>query len=134
MFEDIQKEYWYKPQVSLYAEIIQVFASNGLFEHVELLYLYMKRENFLEPEIEEFNALLKNLVNFRLTGLVIDCYNLMKAVGCEPNRPSFRILINGLEAIGEVDSSAIIRQDALKYYGDLEFLEEEEEEEIAAKR
>lgn len=131
MFEDIRKEQWYKPQVSLYADMIQVFGTNGLFQHVETLYLYLKSENSLEPEIQGFNALLKCLVSFKLRALVMDCYELMKAVGCEPDRSSFRIVINGLEAMQEVASSGIIRQDAFNYYGDLEFLEEDEEE-IAA--
>lgn len=131
VFEDIRKEQWYKPQVSLYADMIQVFGTNGLFQYVEILYFYLKSENSLEPEIQGFNALLKCLVSFKLRGLVMDCYELMKTVGCEPDRSSFRIVINGLEAMEEVASSGIIRQDAFKYYGDLEFLEEDEEE-IAA--
>lgn len=110
----------------MYAEMIQVFAENGLYDQVEYIYLSLKREDCLEPDIEGFNAVLKSLVSFKLIGLVMDCCNLMKAIGCEPDRSSFRILINGLEAIGETAASGIIRQDALKYYGDLDFLEEEE--------
>ncbi|KAL9415634.1 hypothetical protein AB3S75_043848 [Citrus x aurantiifolia] len=102
VFEDIRKEQWYKPQVSLYADMIQ-----------------------------GFNALLKCLVGFKLRDLVVDCYELMKTVGCEPDRSSYRTVINGLEAMEEVAFSGIIRQDAFKYYGDLEFLEEDEED-IAA--
>ncbi|XP_031270553.1 pentatricopeptide repeat-containing protein At1g62350-like isoform X1 [Pistacia vera] len=127
VFEDRRREYWYKPQVLLYAEMIQVLSENGLFEQVEIIYMFLKRENHLEPDIEGFNAVLKSLVSFKLIGLVMDCYNLMKAIDCEPDRSSFRILINGLEVIGESGSLGIIRQDALKYYGNLEFLEEEEE-------
>ncbi|KAL5858649.1 hypothetical protein ACOSQ3_006107 [Xanthoceras sorbifolium] len=134
VFEDIRREDWYRPQVSLYADMIQVFAENELFEHVELVYLYLKSENCLEPEIEGFNSLLRSLVSFNLIGLVMDCYDLMKSVGCDPDRSSFRILVNGLEAVGEEGFSAIIRQDAVKYYGDLEFLEEEEEETTASRK
>ncbi|XWS54430.1 hypothetical protein CRYUN_Cryun10bG0088800 [Craigia yunnanensis] len=102
VFDDIRKEVWYKPQVLLYADIIAVFASNGA------------------------------LISFKLTPFVMDCYGLMKAVGCEPDRSSFRILVNGLELIGETGFSAILRQDAQKYYGEsLEFLEEEEEVTVA---
>lgn len=111
--------------------MIQVFGTNGLFQHVEILYFYLKTENSLEPEIQGFNALLKCLVGFKLRDLVVDCYELMKTVGCEPDRSSYRTVINGLEAMEEVAFSGIIRQDAFKYYGDLEFLEEDEED-IAA--
>ena len=104
--------------------MIAVFPSNELFKEAELLYSYLKTESSLDPDIMGFNA----LISFKLTHLLMDCYGLMKAVGCEPDRSSFRILINGLEAIGETGFSAILRQDAQKYYGEsLKFLEEEEE-------
>ncbi|KAK6253172.1 hypothetical protein QUC31_014892 [Theobroma cacao] len=128
VFDEIRKEVWYKPQVLLYADMIAVFASNGLFKEAELLYSYLKIESKLDQNIEGFNALFNALINFKLTQLVMDCYGLMKAIGCEPDRSSFRILINGLESTGETGSSALLRQDAQKYYGEsLEFLKEEEE-------
>ncbi|XVF01658.1 hypothetical protein REPUB_Repub04eG0107200 [Reevesia pubescens] len=128
VFDDIRKEVWYKPQVLLYADMIAVFASNGLFKEAELLYSYFRTESNLDPDIVGFNALFNALICFKLTHLVMDSYGLLKAVGCEPDRSSFRILINGLESIGETGFSAILRQDAQKYYGEsLEFLEEEEE-------
>ncbi|XWS63213.1 hypothetical protein CRYUN_Cryun06bG0076500 [Craigia yunnanensis] len=87
----------------------------------------IRKEFCLDPDIIGFNALFNALISFKLTHLVMDCYGLMKAVGCEPDRSSFRILINGLEAIGGTGFSAILRQDAQKYYGEsLELLEKEE--------
>ncbi|XVF44676.1 hypothetical protein PTKIN_Ptkin02bG0143200 [Pterospermum kingtungense] len=128
VFDDIRKEVWYKPQVMLYADMIAVFASNGLLKETELLYSYLKTESSLDPDIMGFNALFNALISFKLTHLVLDCYDFMKAVGCEPDRSSFRILINGLESIGETGFSAILRRDAQKSYGEsLDFLEGEEE-------
>ncbi|CAL8177680.1 unnamed protein product [Prunus armeniaca] len=128
VFEDIRKEHWYRPQVSLYADMIKVMASNELFEQVELLCLCLKKETNLHPELEAFNALLTTLISFNIPKLAMECYYLMKEVGCEPDRSSFRILINGLESMGETGLSGILRQDAQKYYGEsLEFLEENEE-------
>ncbi|KAJ8766983.1 hypothetical protein K2173_012492 [Erythroxylum novogranatense] len=131
VFEEIRNEQWYKPQVSLYVDMLTVLARNGLLEQVELLHMYLRAERNLEPETEGFNALLRTLMSLKLTNLVIDCYNLAKTLGCEPDRPTFRILINGLEeAIGNSGASAVMKQDAQRYYGDsLDFLEEEEEEE-----
>ncbi|KAK2992086.1 hypothetical protein RJ640_023469 [Escallonia rubra] len=127
-FEEMRKEYWYKPQVSLYADIISVLGSNGLFEQVQLLFMDLKSESSLEPDIKGFNALLDTLMSFKLTGLAIECFYLMKSVGCEPDRLTFRILIKGLESDGETSLSATLRQEAQRYYGQsLEFLEEEEE-------
>ncbi|OMP02161.1 hypothetical protein CCACVL1_02910 [Corchorus capsularis] len=128
VFNDIRKEVWYKPQVLLYADMIAVFASNGLIKEAELVYSYLKAESNLDPNIEGFNALFNALISFKLIQLVMDCYEFMKALGGEPDRSSFRILINGLESLGETSSSAILRLDAQKYYGEsLEFLEEEAE-------
>ncbi|XVE49631.1 hypothetical protein DITRI_Ditri01bG0097100 [Diplodiscus trichospermus] len=128
VFDDIRKEVWYKPQVLLYAEMIAVFASNGLLKEAELLYSYLKTEANLGPDVMGFNALFNALISFKLTHLVMDCYGLMKAVGCEPERSSFRILINGLESLGETCFSAILRHEAQKCYGEsLDFLKEEEE-------
>lgn len=108
--------------------MIGVLGSNGLFDEVELLHLYLKREANLQPEIEGFNALLRTLVSLKTAELAMECYNLMKQVGCDPDRSTFRILINGLESMGETGSSAIVRLDAQKYYGEsLEFLDENEE-------
>uniref|UniRef100_A0A5B7BWQ0 Pentatricopeptide repeat-containing protein n=1 Tax=Davidia involucrata TaxID=16924 RepID=A0A5B7BWQ0_DAVIN len=127
VFEDIRKEYWYQPQVSLYADVISVLASNGLFEKVELLFMQMKMESSLEPDIEGFNALLESLI-YNFTGIAMECFYLMKTIGCEPDKSSFRILINGLESKGQFGFSTIVRQEARKYYGEsLEFLEEKEE-------
>lgn len=108
--------------------MIKVLGSNGLFEHVELLHSYLKTEaGGLGLEIEGFNAVLRALVSFNLTKLAMECYYLMKQVGCDPDKSSFKILITALESNGETGESAIIRQDAQMYYGeDLEFLEEEE--------
>ncbi|KAL3731031.1 hypothetical protein ACJRO7_027974 [Eucalyptus globulus] len=127
VFEDIRKEYWYKAQVLLYAEMFSVFAGNGLFEDVKLLYLYLRTEDNIEPHLEGFNSVLRTFISFSLVELAADCYYFMKEIGCEPDRSSFRILINGLESMGEQVASAKLREEAQKYYGDLEFLQETEE-------
>ncbi|KAI3442377.1 uncharacterized protein J3R85_001115 [Psidium guajava] len=128
VFEDIRKEYWYKAQVLLYAEMFSVFAGNGLFEEVKLLYLYFRTEDNIEPHLEGFNSVLRTFISFSLVELATECYYFMKEIGCEPDRSSFRILINGLESMGEQVVSAKIREEAQKYYGEsLEFLKETEE-------
>lgn len=107
--------------------MFSVFAGNGLFEDVKLLYLYLRTEDNIEPHLEGFNSLLRTFISFSLVELATDCYYFMKEIGCEPDRSSFRILINGLESMGEQVASAKLREEAQKYYGDLEFLLETEE-------
>ncbi|XP_042509506.1 protein THYLAKOID ASSEMBLY 8-like, chloroplastic [Macadamia integrifolia] len=128
VFEEVQKEYWYKPQVLLYADMINVLASNGMLDMVERLFLYLKMESCLDSDTEGFNALLKALMEFGTTGLVMDCFHLMKVVGCAPDKSTFRILIDGLELKGETTFSAVVRKEAEKHFGGpLEFLEEEQD-------
>lgn len=127
VFEDVRKEHWYKPQVSLYADMIAVSAANGLFEEVEFLYMCLKSELKLEPDNGGFNALLTTLMSFNLTGLVMDCFYLMKGLGCEPDKSSFTLLIDGFESNGETALLNIVRLEAQKYFGE-EFVHQKREQ------
>ncbi|CAM8904472.1 unnamed protein product [Rhodiola kirilowii] len=129
VFEDIRREFWYKPHVLLFADMIAVFATNELLDEVQFLYSCLKVDSHrIEAGIVEFNFLLGALVGSKVNGLAVDCFYLMKELGCEPDRSSFRILINGLEVDGETGESAALRQEAKRYYGEsLEFLKDEEE-------
>lgn len=112
----------------MYADIITLLASNGLFEQVQIIHSYLKAETDLAPEIDGFNALLRALVSYKLGELAMESYYLMKEVGCEPDKTSFRIVIKGLDATGEAADLRTVKQDAQKIYGEsLEFLEEENE-------
>ncbi|KAL2559135.1 Vacuolar sorting protein 9 (VPS9) domain [Forsythia ovata] len=127
VFKDVRKEYWYKPQLSLYAELVTVLGRNGLLEKVEFLVMELKSESNLEPDVESFNTMLESLMNFGLTGLAMECFYLMKSLSCDPDRLSFKILINGLESIGDANNLAIVQKEAQKYYGNfLNFFENEE--------
>lgn len=51
----------------------------------------------------------------------------MKLWNSEPDRITYRTLINGLESLGEMDLSAKMRLEAENDYGDLwDYLDEEE--------
>ncbi|KAI3969630.1 hypothetical protein MKX01_020191 [Papaver californicum] len=123
-----ESEYWYKPQVLVYAEMIIFLADNECFDKAELVFMYMKMENGLEGGVQGFNALLTTFMDFGNVALCMECYELMRKLGCEPDGLTFKILINGLESKGEYGLSVILRQEAEGFFGeDLEFLEEMEE-------
>lgn len=109
--------------------MITALANNEFFDQVHYIYNCLKMDSQrIEAGIEEFNFLLKALVGSKVNGLAVDCFYLMKELGCEPDRSSFRILINGLEMNGETDASDDLRIEAKKYYGEsLEFLKDVEE-------
>ncbi|OAY63262.1 pentatricopeptide repeat-containing protein At2g36240-like [Ananas comosus] len=127
VFEEIRKEYWYKPQLSLYTDMTNVLASSGLNEKVELMCSYLKAES-LEADTEGFNSLLKVLLEFGFTHLAVDCFRLMKLWESDPDETTYRVLINGLESKGEMDLYSSLRLEAENYFGGpLEFLGEKEE-------
>lgn len=99
-----------------------------MFDELELVFRKLEDEVSLEPDIVGFNAVLESLLSFGIIGLTMDCFCLMKSKGCEPDRPTFKILISGLELKGETSLSVTVRKEAEKIYGSsLEFLEENED-------
>nr|GEV67983.1 hypothetical protein [Tanacetum cinerariifolium] len=129
VFAEIQKEHWYKPDVSLYAEIILVLAKNGLFDKVDWIFLELKSEKgrFEAKKTEDFNKLLQTLTSYNLIELTMDCFEPMKEVGCEPDRSTFKLLVCQLESKVEMSLSELIKEEAHKNYGDsLEFIDDQE--------
>ncbi|KAG5582086.1 hypothetical protein H5410_052713, partial [Solanum commersonii] len=129
VFEEVQKEISYRPQLKLFAEIVSCLGSNGLLEDINCLIMALKMESSLEPHVEGFYALLESLMKFNLTRLALEVFYLMKLRGCDPDKLTFKLLINGLESNEETNLSDFVRQEAEKYYGQsLDFLDETEEE------
>ncbi|GAB4852996.1 hypothetical protein Ancab_017185 [Ancistrocladus abbreviatus] len=126
VFEGVRKEYWYRPQVLLYTDMITVLAGNEMYEEIEQLFATLKNESDLQPDAEGFNALLRTLADFKITDLAMDCFQLMKALECLPDKPLFKILISYLESEGETDLAFIVREEAQNIFWSLEFLEEGE--------
>ncbi|KAF6174154.1 hypothetical protein GIB67_033686 [Kingdonia uniflora] len=128
VFEDVRKEYWYKPHVLVYSDMISMLASNGLLEKAQQLFYCMKMEHNLEADTKSLNALISTLVEFGFMGLAMESFQLLKLVGCEPDESTFRFLITGLESTGETSLSDNLRLEAENYFGwPLEFIEEREE-------
>ncbi|MFS7925001.1 putative tetratricopeptide-like helical domain superfamily [Helianthus anomalus] len=128
VFVEIQKEHWYKPSVSLYGEIISTLARNGLHDNINIIVHEMKAEKGrLEAKTEGFNLLLESLMSYNLIEAAMDCFELMKEVGCEPDRSTFKLLVAQLDSKGETGLSESIRKEASRYYGDsIEFVNEQE--------
>ncbi|KAL8536254.1 hypothetical protein ACS0TY_011766 [Phlomoides rotata] len=132
VFEDVRKEEWYRPQLLLYAEMVAALGSNGLLENVKQLIIELKAETNVNPDLRGFNTLLESLMGSNLTGLAVECYYFMKSVSCDPDRQTFKILIEGLTSNGEMDLLAVIQQEAHKFYGPFwDFIDEEESEMIS---
>ncbi|XP_042000579.1 protein THYLAKOID ASSEMBLY 8, chloroplastic-like [Salvia splendens] len=131
VFEDMKEEERYCPKLSLYAEMVAALGSNGMLEQVHELIVELKAETTVSPDIQGFNALMESLMSLNLTGLAVECYYLMKSVSCDPDKLSFKILIDGLTSNGEIELSEAIEKDARGYYGPFWDLSEEEEAEMS---
>lgn len=132
MFEDVRKEEWYRPQLLLYAEMVAALGSNGLLENVKLLIMELKAETNVNPDLKGFNGLLESLMGSNLTRLAVECYYLMRSVSCDPDRQTFKILIEGLTSNEEMELLTVIQQEAREFYGPFwDFLDEEETEMIS---
>lgn len=128
VFEEIIKEYLYIPQVSIYADTTVVLVGNDLFETVRLLFSYLRTKN-LDLDIEGFNALLRTSMEFDISKVAMECFQLMEVAECKLGESTFRILINGFGSKAEMDLLAIVKQEAEKYFCEsLEFLLVEKEE------
>lgn len=128
VFEEIIKEYLYIPQVSIYADTTVVLVGNDLFEKVRLLFSYLRMKN-LDLDIEGFNALLRTSMEFDISEVAMECFQLMEVAECKLGESTFRILINGFGSKAEMDLLAIVKQEAEKYFCEsLEFLLVEKEE------
>lgn len=124
VFEELRKEHWYKPQLSIYVDIISVLAKGGLREKVEQACSYLKAE-CLEPDTEGFNLLIKILLEYGFTKTAMDCFRLMKLWESEPDEFTFRIMISGLESNGDKYNAVSVRAEAEKQLGEpLKYLEE----------
>uniref|UniRef100_A0A1D1Z180 Pentatricopeptide repeat-containing protein At3g46870 n=1 Tax=Anthurium amnicola TaxID=1678845 RepID=A0A1D1Z180_9ARAE len=127
VFEEVRRENWYQPKLSVYVDMITVLARNGLLKQIELVCSFLKMESW-GPDTEGFNSLLRTLLDFGFIHTTMDCFRLMKLWESDPDESTFRILINGLESKGEMDISATVREEAQKLLGkSLDFLEEGEE-------
>ncbi|RWV77808.1 hypothetical protein BHE74_00036253 [Ensete ventricosum] len=128
VFDEVRREHWYKPKLSVYNDMIKVLASCGLPEKVEKVCSCLKMEH-LDADTEGFNLVLRTLLDFGFVQAAMDGFRLMKLWESEPDESTYAILINCLEALGEIDLSVLVREEAEQHVGGpLVFLEKRDDE------
>ncbi|KAJ4810950.1 Pentatricopeptide repeat-containing protein [Rhynchospora pubera] len=127
VFEEIRNEHWYRPQLSMYLDIISVLARSNLTKELQHTCSLLKREYHLQADTETFNLLLQVLLEFDHLHLALDSFRLMRLWDCEPDQDTYTILIPKLQSLGEIDVSRSLRLEAKKRYGtSLDFLQEKQ--------
>nr|XP_010907823.1 protein THYLAKOID ASSEMBLY 8-like, chloroplastic [Elaeis guineensis] len=124
VFAFIQKEVWYKPDLSLYSDMIFMVAKNKLIEIAEQLFSELKKEG-LQPDTRAYTEMIGAFLQVGMVEKAMDMYKLMKDSGCNPDKLTLTILIRNLEKAGEKDLASAVRKECAEYVDFPEkFLEE----------
>ncbi|XP_062082276.1 protein THYLAKOID ASSEMBLY 8-like, chloroplastic [Humulus lupulus] len=126
VFIFVRKEVWYKPDVSLYCDMIRLLGKNKLIEMAEELFRELKEEG-LEPNTRVFTEMIGAYLQLGMIEKAMEAYGLMKASGCTPDKLTFTILLRNLERVREEELVAAVKNDCTKFMDCSEkFLEEVE--------
>eukprot|EP01018_Ginkgo_biloba_P007466 Gb_18854 [translate_table: standard] len=128
VFKVVRQEMWYKPDLSLYAQMIMFLKRNSLVEEVELLFAELKKER-LQPDTKAFTKLQDTFLRSGMPQNAVETYELMKQSGCNMDEYGFTVLIKGLERLGEPDLAEAVRKEFVQFLdGSMEFLKDSAQE------
>ncbi|KAI0496255.1 hypothetical protein KFK09_022569 [Dendrobium nobile] len=128
VFTFIKKEAWYKPDLSLYSDMIMMMGKNKLIENAENLFVEIEKEGVL-PDTRAFTEIIGAFLQVGNVDKAMHMYNLMKNSGCNPDKLTFTILVRNLEKAGEEDLAISVRRDCKQYIDSPEkFLQELDKE------
>lgn len=105
---------WYKPDLSLYCDMILLLGKNKLIEFAEELFSELKKEG-LEPDTRAFTEMIGAYLHVGMVEKAMETYRLMKASGCKPDNLTFRILIKHLEKEGEEELVATVKKECAEF-------------------
>lgn len=124
VFAFIKKEVWYKPDLSLYSDMILMLGKNKLIEAAEELFSELREEG-LQPDTRAYTEMIGSFLQVDRVEKAMDMYKLMKDSGCNPDKLTLTILIRNLEQAGESELASSVRKDCEEYIDFPEkFLEE----------
>ncbi|KAK8949407.1 hypothetical protein KSP39_PZI006185 [Platanthera zijinensis] len=124
VFAVIQKEFWYKPDPSLYSDMILMMGKNNLIEKAENLFSELEKVG-VRPDTRVFTEIIGAFLRIGDVQKAMGMYKLMKDSGCSPDKLTFTILVRNLEKGGEEELATAVRRDC-EFYIDSprKFLEE----------
>ncbi|WOL00905.1 pentatricopeptide repeat-containing protein [Canna indica] len=124
VFAFIRKEFSYKPELSMYSDMIFMLGKNKLIECAEELFSELQEEG-LQPDTRVYNEMIGAFLQVNMVEKAMDTYKSMKESGCNPDKLTLTILIRNLENIGLDDLASDVKKDCDKYIDAPEkFLEE----------
>ncbi|KAL4271469.1 hypothetical protein GQ457_13G017940 [Hibiscus cannabinus] len=114
VFEFLRKEVWYKPDMSLYCDMIQLLGKNNMIEMAEQLFAQVKKDG-LKPNTRAYTELIGAYLQVGLIEKAMETYDRLKASGCSPDKLTFTILIRNLENAGKEELAAVLKKDCIEY-------------------
>ncbi|XP_021906694.1 pentatricopeptide repeat-containing protein At3g46870-like [Carica papaya] len=127
VFEYLKNEVWYRPDPSLYSNMIQTLGKNKLIEFAEELFAGLEKEG-LKPDTRTFTEMIGAYFQVGEIGKAIETYRKLKESSCVPDKLTFTILIRNLLKAGEEELAANLKKECAKYIDYPEkFLEEIEQ-------
>lgn len=123
VFEYAQKEGWYRPDISLYSDMILMLGKSKMIEGAEKIFTEIKKEGLTDTRA--YTEMIGAFLQVGMVDKAMETYGSMKASGCAPDKLTFTILIKNLEKAGEEDLAMTVKQDCAEYIDSPErFLEE----------
>ncbi|KAK4260935.1 hypothetical protein QN277_003993 [Acacia crassicarpa] len=95
MFNVMQKQDWYKPDVFLYKDLIIALARSQKMDEVMKLWESMKKEN-LYPDSQTYTEVIRGFLKYGSPADAMNVYEHMKNSPDPPEELPFRILLKGL--------------------------------------
>ncbi|KAK8572787.1 hypothetical protein V6N13_048358 [Hibiscus sabdariffa] len=114
VFEFVRKEVWYKPDMSLYCDMIQLLGKNKMIEMAEQLFAQVTKDG-LKPDTRAYTELIGAYLQVGLIEKAMETYDRLKASGCSPDKLTFTILIRNLENAGKKELAAVLKKDCIEY-------------------
>ncbi|RWW05483.1 hypothetical protein GW17_00031236, partial [Ensete ventricosum] len=114
VFAFIRKEVWYKPELSLYSDMIFMLGKNKLIGLAEELFSELQKEG-LQPDTRAYTEMIGAFLQVDMVEKAMDVYKSMKELGCSPDKLTLTILIRNLEKVGLEDLASDVRKDCAEY-------------------
>ncbi|CAN6448804.1 unnamed protein product [Victoria cruziana] len=114
VFDFLRKEAWYRPDLSLYSDMLFMLGRNKLVEMAEVLFTELKSEG-LRPDTRAYAEMIGAFLQAGMVKKAMESYNFMKEEGCEPDELTLTILIRNLEKMGEKQLALDMKKESAHY-------------------
>ena len=86
----MRKEVWYKPDMSLHCDMIQLLGKNRMTEMAEQLFTELEKDG-LKPVTRAFTEMIGAYLQVGMIEKAMETYERLKASGCSLDKLTFTI-------------------------------------------